>query len=158
MNIHEANPNFKNFLFLLLIMFCGIFSILIAFFLQNPSQLINEHFKKSATEGNQPSVMHASLFASPDQDDHFDIHAKCTLTGTVVPFEKVMITAIRNQDTLVTFTNTEGQFRMDRMDAGDYQLRFEPVRLGSIKNYQIDVVNLDPGASRDLGILEIKEN
>jgi hypothetical protein len=84
------------------------------------------------------------------------------VSGAVVPGAKILLTNLKSNEARTTSTTSEGCFRFDGLNAGNYSLRiespgfsahvFEDIVLGISKSLNIDTT-LEPAASATIGVV-----
>lgn len=153
MNIQQAHPNLKAFLFFLLVLTCGIFSMIVAFYAEKLFPDVNEEglpLNSYPTEALRASIGGFSNLA---------ISEKSILRGSLVPPSTATITLISalNRDTVRAYVNDNGEFLIDEVSPGNYRMIIVPAIESGLSKKTIDAINVQSGVPINLGILEMQK-
>lgn len=159
MNIQQANPSLKAFLFFLLVFISGIFSLGLALFFENVFQGVKQE-KIIPMKSSSNEVLKASLGFDFISDSGPSVNAPTatsSLSGTLIPPSKAVISliSISKEDTIRTNVLEHGQFQIKEILGGDYEIVIEPSKESGLQKKTIDAVSIQSGISKNIGVLEL---
>lgn len=156
MNIHQVHPNLKAFLFFILVLVCGIFSMILALYFEKIFPTNNEH-KGISTYPTE--ALRASFGGFTGFENSPNHSGESSLSGTIVPPSTAIISLISltGDETVKGTANENGDLLINEIKPGDYEIIISPAPESGLAQKKIDVLSIQPNISRKMGIVELQE-
>ncbi len=154
MKIH-THPNFKTFLFFIIMLICGCLSVALAFYLEKyfPHAFLKND-QKSQYEIKKASFVYNEENGTITKTENFE---SGDLTGMIYPVEEAKIFLISPSNTYQTSSMERGRFYFSQVKTGNYEMVIQPNPASGIATKIIDQISVVPEDLKDLGVLELED-